>query len=98
MTSPATRPGLSALFEPRSVALIGASADAQSISARPLRLLRQHGFAGAIYPINPKYTQLQGLPVYPSIGEVPEPVDLALVVVPARVVPGVLEECAAAGV
>ena len=40
---------LSALFEPRSVALIGASADPQSISARPLRLLRQHGFAGAIY-------------------------------------------------
>jgi acyl-CoA synthetase (NDP forming) len=98
MTSPAARSGLSVLFEPRTVALIGASADAQSISARPLRLLRQHGFAGAIYPINPKYTELQGLPVYPSIGEVPEPVDLALVVVPARVVPGVLEECAAAGV
>jgi len=89
---------LSALFEPRSVALIGASADPQSISARPLRLMRQHGYAGRLYPVNPKYAELQGLRVYPSIGAVPERVDLALVVVPAARVPGVLEECAAAGV
>ncbi|HEV7666173.1 MAG TPA: acetate--CoA ligase family protein [Chloroflexota bacterium] len=86
------------LFEPRSVALIGASADPQSISARPLRLLRQHGYGGQIYPVNPKYTELFGLPVYPSISAVPSPVDLALVVVPAGSVIGVLEECAAAGV
>jgi acyl-CoA synthetase (NDP forming) len=89
---------LAALFEPRSVALIGASADAQSISARPLRLLRAHGFGGTVYPVNPKYTDLDGLRVYPSIGAVPERVDLALIVVPAAVVEGVLEECAAAGV
>src|SRR5919205_265617 len=89
---------LSALFEPRSVALIGASADAASISARPLRLLRQHGYAGALYPVNPKYDELQGLRVYPSIADVPPPVDLALVMVPAQVVPRVLQECAAAGV
>src|SRR3954471_24469902 len=98
MTVPATRSGLGALFEPRSVALIGASADPTSISARPLRLLRQHGFGGGIYPVNPKYTELQGLQVYPSIASVPGPVDLALVVVPAAVVPKVLEECGAAGV
>jgi len=98
MTSSAAGTNLSALFEPRSVALIGASADPQSISARPLRLMLQHGFAGRLYPVNPKYTALQGLRVYPSIGAVPQPVDLALVVVPAPGVPGVLEECAAAGV
>src|SRR5438874_9355649 len=99
MTVPETmRSVLGALFEPRSVALIGASSDASSISARPLRLLRQHGFAGSVYPVNPKYTELQGLRVYPSVGAVPERVDLALVVVPAAVVLGVLEECAAAGV
>src|SRR5919198_4137188 len=90
MTLPATRSGLGALFEPRSVALIGASAEATSISARPLRLLRQHGFRGAIYPVNPKYDQLQGLTVYPSIGAVPEAVDLAPVVGPAGGVPSVL--------
>src|ERR1700730_9856982 len=88
---------LSALFEPRSVALIGASADPQSISARPLRLLQQHGYSGGLYPVNPKYTTLQGLRVYASIGAVPERVDLALVVVPASVVAQVLEQCAAAG-
>jgi acyl-CoA synthetase (NDP forming) len=89
---------LAALFAPRSVALIGASADPQSISARPLRLLRAHGFGGAVYPVNPKYTELNGLRVYPSIGSVPQQVDLAVVVVPAVVVERVLEECAADGV
>ena len=61
------RSGLRALFAPRSVALIGASADPISISARPLRLLRQHGFAGDLYPVNPKYTELEGLRVYSAI-------------------------------
>src|SRR5258708_4674539 len=98
MSRPSTATDLSALFEPRSVALIGASADPQSISARPLRLLRQHGYAGGLYPVNPKYDELLGLTVYPTIGAVPAPVDLALVVVPAPVVARVLAECAAAGV
>ena len=89
---------LRVLFEPRSVALIGASADPSSISARPLRLLRQHGYQGALYPVNPKYTELAGLQVYPSISAVPGAVDLALVVVPAPAVAGVLKECAATGV
>jgi acyl-CoA synthetase (NDP forming) len=89
---------LKVLFEPRSVALIGASADPLSISARPLRLLRQHGYAGALFPVNPKYQELQGLRVYPSIGAVPGVVDLALVIVPAPAVARVLQECAAAGV
>lgn len=89
---------LSALFEPRSVALIGASADPRSISARPLRLLKQHGYAGGLYPVNPKYDELLGFRVYPTISAVPGPVDLALVVVPAPIVAEVLEECAAAGV
>jgi len=98
MATSAASTDLRALFEPRSVALIGASADPSSISARPLRLLRQHGFAGGLYPVNPKYSELSGLRVYPSIGAVPETVDMALVIVPAPAVSGVLEECAAAGV
>src|SRR5919199_897540 len=89
---------LRSFFQPRSIALIGASADPQSISARPLRMLAQHGFRGDLYPINPKYTELTGRPVYPSVGAVPGRVDLALVAVPAPLVPGTLEECAAAGV
>ena len=89
---------LAALFEPRSVALVGASADPHSISARPLRLLREHGFGGPVYPVNPRYTELNGQRVYPSMESLPHPVDLAIVVVPAAVVERVLEDCAAAGV
>jgi len=86
-------------FEPQSIALIGASGDALSISARPLRMLAQHGFpAERLYPVNPKYRELNGSAVFPDIGAVPEAVDLALVAVPAPLVPGVLGECAAAGV
>jgi len=89
---------LRSFFAPRSIALIGASADPLSISARPLRMLTQHGYAGALYPVNPRYSELDGRSVYASIKDVPQPVDLALVAVPATVVPNVLEECAAAGV
>lgn len=61
-------------------------------------MLRQHGYAGALYPVNPRYTELDGLPTYPTIGDVPGSVDMALVIVPAPLVVSVLEQCAAAGV
>src|SRR3982750_4685631 len=89
---------LQAFFAPRSIALIGASADHLSISARPLRMLRQHGFTGALYPVNPRHTELNGLRVYPTIADVPEIVDLALIAIPAPLVAGVVQECARAGV
>ena len=80
---------LQPFFAPRSIALIGASADPLSISARPLRMLAQHGYAGALYPVNPKYSEIDGRPVYASIDAVPAPVDLAMVAVPAVLVPRV---------
>jgi acyl-CoA synthetase (NDP forming) len=86
------------LLWPESIAVIGASADLQSISGRPVRILTQHGYSGRIYPVNPKYDAVMDLPAYPSVGAVPEPVDLAIVAVPAPSVVGVLRECAAAGV
>jgi acyl-CoA synthetase (NDP forming) len=89
---------LDAFFQPRSIAVVGASADASSISGRPLRLLRQRGYRGAIYPVNPRHAELEGLRCYPRISDPPGPVDLAVVVVPARRVSGVVRECAAAGV
>jgi acyl-CoA synthetase (NDP forming) len=89
---------LGSLFAPASIALIGASADALSISARPLRMLAQHGYPGRLYPVNPRHSTLHGRTVFASIADVPERVDLALVAVPAAVVPRVLRECAAAGV
>jgi len=89
---------LESLFRPRSVAIIGASQNLQSISGRPIRYLREHGFQGSIYPINPKYDSIAGEPCYPSIKEVPEEVDVAMVAVNYKMVPQVLEECAAKGV
>jgi acetate---CoA ligase (ADP-forming) len=89
---------LRSFLQPRAIAVIGASGDPQSISARPLRMLAQHGYAGDLFPVNPKYAELQGRRAYASIGAVPGPVDLALVAVPAPAVPSTLDECASAGV
>jgi acetate---CoA ligase (ADP-forming) len=89
---------LDTFFNPRSIAMIGASENPGTIAGRPVRILQQHGFGGKIYPVNPRYRELRGLPCYSSIAEVPTPVDLAMVAVPARLVPDILEQCAAAGV
>lgn len=85
---------LDALFNPRSIAIVGASADGSSVAGRPLRILVQHGYAGTLYPVNPKYQELFGRRAYGRIAELPEPVDLAMIAVPARHVLGVLQECA----
>ncbi len=87
-----------ALFRPAAVALIGASGDPDKNTGRPQRFLRQHGFAGAVYPINPGRHEVQGVPAYPSVADAPRPVDHALVMVPAAKVPGAIEECVRAGV
>ncbi len=89
---------LQLFFEPRSIAIIGASADLTTISGKPLRYLKEHGYQGKIYPVNPKYQEIAGCPCYPSIASVPGPVDLALIAVNYRRVLPVLEECAQKGV
>jgi acyl-CoA synthetase (NDP forming) len=89
---------VAALFDPKSVAVIGASTDPRGLGGRPLGLLRARGYQGAVFPVNRSHSVVQGERAYPSIGEVPEPVDVAIVAVPAEVVPTVLRECAAAGV
>ncbi|MGH3319565.1 MAG: acetate--CoA ligase family protein [Streptosporangiaceae bacterium] len=91
-------PDLERLFAPRSIAIIGASTSPETISGRPQRILAQHGYPGAVYPVNPRYRDIDGRPCYPDIAAVPGPVDVALVVVAARRVPQVLAACAAAGV
>src|SRR5205823_12822648 len=89
---------LDTLFAPESIALIGASRDLEKIPGRLLSMLRKNNYPGKIYPINPNYGDIDGLRVYPSIADVGQPVDLALVIIPARAVLGALEQCAAAGV
>ena len=73
---------LQALLAPRSIAVVGASAGA-GIPALPLRFMRKHGFPGRLYPVNPRYTELEGLPCYPDLAAMPEAPDLAMVMVAA---------------
>ncbi len=74
---------LVALLKPRSIAILGASADFRKISGRPLKHLLDKGYGGAIYPVNPKYPRIGSLSCYPSLAAIPGPVDLAVVVLPA---------------
>ncbi|KAA0594860.1 acyl-CoA synthetase (NDP forming) [Azospirillum lipoferum] len=70
---------ISRLFTPRSVAVIGASADAGKTAGRPVAYLRKHGFTGAIYPVNPRVDSIGGLRCYPDIASLPEAPDVAMI-------------------
>src|SRR5438270_6087071 len=96
-TTPAPHP-LDTFFSPSSIALIGASRDLDKIPGRLLSMLRKNHYPGRIYPINPNYDELDGLKCYPSISDVGQPIDLAIVIIPARAVLRALEQCAAIGV
>jgi len=89
---------LDKLFHPRSVALIGASTEQNKLSGRPLRYFREFGYAGRLYPINPKYQEIAGLPCYAKLSDVPGEVDLAVITLPAPAVPAALAACGAKGV
>src|SRR5258706_1415226 len=89
---------LDTFFAPDSIALIGASRDQEKIPGRLLSMLRKNEFPGKIYPVNPNYGDIDGLKCYPSIADVGQPIDLAIVIIPAKTVLGALKQCAAAGV
>ncbi|WP_225414413.1 bifunctional acetate--CoA ligase family protein/GNAT family N-acetyltransferase [Stigmatella hybrida] len=89
---------LDALFAPRSVAVIGASERQGSVGRTLLWNLISNPFGGTVYPVNPKRSNVLGIRTWPSISAIPEPVDLAVIGTPAPTVPGVIRECAEAGV
>jgi acetyltransferase len=89
---------LDSFFAPAGIALIGASRDHEKIPGRLLSMLRKNGYPGRIYPVNPNYEEIDGLKCYGSIADIGAPIDLAVVVIPARAVLGALEQCAACGV
>ena len=89
---------LDTFFAPDSIALIGASRDLEKIPGRLLSMLRKNEFPGKIYPVNPNYGDIDGLKCYPSIADVGQPIDLAIIIIPAKAVLGALKQCAAAGV
>ncbi|MDH4264959.1 MAG: CoA-binding protein [Deltaproteobacteria bacterium] len=82
------------LFHPRTIAVIGASDDLSRIGGLPLRFLRQHGYGGKIFPVNPRYQEIAGLPCFPSLTDISEPVDLALIAVPRKFVREAFQQCA----
>lgn len=89
---------LERLFSPRSVAVIGASQKADSISGQPLRYLKSHGYRGKLFPVNPHRAEILGERSYPSVSALPEVPDLALIVLAAHRVPPALEACGAKGI
>jgi len=87
-----------ALFTPRRIALVGASADQAKLASRPQRVLRRHGYDGTIVPINPARSEILGIKAYRSVRDVPGEIDHAFVMVPASAVPDVIADCCAARV
>ncbi|OWU84513.1 6-carboxyhexanoate--CoA ligase [Oceanicola sp. 22II-s10i] len=90
--------GLEAIFRPCSIAVIGASSDHRKTGGRPVHLLKMHGFQGRIMPVNPKGGEIQGLPGYTGVADLPETPDLALIAVPGAGALEAAKDCAARGV
>jgi len=89
---------LDAIFTPHSVAVVGATDRQGSIGRAVLWSLVSNPFGGTVYPVSDKRTSVLGIKAYRSVEEIPEPVDLAVIVTPADTVPGVIGQCIAAGV
>jgi acetyltransferase len=84
---------LSRFFTPKSVAIVGASERQDSVGYRLLLNMKEAGFTGGLYPVNPKREQLLGLKAYPDLNAVPDDLDLAIIATPAATVPGIVRQC-----
>ena len=91
------RPSLVPLLRPQSVAVIGASDTPSRLGGRPIHSMKQVGYKGRIYPVNPNRETVQGLTAYPSIKDLPEAVDCAIIAVPARIALDAARDCAELG-
>jgi acyl-CoA synthetase (NDP forming) len=89
---------LEKLIKPQSIAIVGASERPDAIGTRVIRNLRRFGYGGRIYPVNPRYREVEGLQCVPSLSALPERVDAAFLAVPAAQGPDLVEEAAAAGI
>ncbi len=86
------------IFSPRSIAVVGASANPEKVGFMCVGNLLEAGFGGKVYPVNPGLSELFGLRVYPSVTAIPGEVDLAMVVIPAERTLSIIEECVAKGI
>lgn len=89
---------LDTIFNPRRIAVIGACEDKLSIGYASFRNLLGKGFKGAVYPVNPKAEAVQGVEAYPSISDIQREIDLAILAVPPKEIPQILDECGVKGV
>ncbi|MEQ9234677.1 bifunctional acetate--CoA ligase family protein/GNAT family N-acetyltransferase [Coleofasciculus sp. E2-BRE-01] len=92
------RQPLHSFFAPDTVAVIGATDKEGSVGRTLLWNLMSNPFGGTIFPVNPKRHSVLGIPAYSSIKDIPDPVDLAIIAIPAPLVPGVVQECVDVGV
>jgi acetyltransferase len=89
---------LDKIFNPKSVAVVGASDEEGSVGYALMKNFRELGFEGKVYPVNIRKTEVLGLKAYANVTDILEPVDLAVIATPARTVPDVLEQCGNAGI
>ena len=92
------RRDLDALFAPRGIAVVGASPDQVRVGGQVLHFLHRFGFEGKLYPINPKYRDIDGIPCHHALTALPGPCDVAVIALGAAHVPTAIEQCAAAGI
>ena len=91
-------PDIANLLWPKSVAVVGASSDLQGLRGRVLEVMLSHPYAGTIYPVSRSASEVQGRKAYPSVADLPQPPDLAILIIPAAFVPEELDRCGRAGV
>ncbi|MEM4704115.1 MAG: CoA-binding protein, partial [Candidatus Bathyarchaeia archaeon] len=89
---------LDKFFNPKRVAIIGASDKPNSVGAKIFKNLVGVGYSGAVFPVNPFKTTIQGITAYPSITKIPWQIDLAIIATPAHTVPQIIDECGKANV
>lgn len=91
-------PDIGKMLWPKSVAVVGASSNVHGLRGRILEIILSHPFGGKVYPVSRSATEVQGLKAYTSVEGLPEPVDLAILIIPAQYTPAELERCGRAGI
>jgi acetyltransferase len=89
---------LDKIFNPKSVAIIGASDEEGTVGYALMKNFAELGFKGKVYPVNIRKTEIFGLKAYQTVEQIPEPIDLAVIATPAKTVPDVVEQCGKAGI
>jgi len=98
VTAPPRFADLTPLLKPASIAIIGATPDPKKVGGRPIRYLRRYGYQGRLYPVNPKYEEVQGLRCFGSLTALPERPDMAIIALPAEAAIESVRDCVAAGI